>query len=70
MVLTLAENEILTLDDLAEFDSEELVEFLSTHGLTSEEAAGEVIMAARAHWFADEDTSADEGEEDSDSTPA
>jgi len=75
MMLTLAENEILTLDDLAELDSEELVEFLSTHGLTSEEAAGEVIMAARAHWFADEDaaaedTSADEGEEDSDSTPA
>jgi N utilization substance protein A len=55
MILTLAENKILTLDGLAELDSEELVEFLGTHGLTNEDAAGEVIMAARAHWFEDED---------------
>ena len=60
MILTLAENEILTLDDLAELDSEELVEFLSTHGLTTEEVAGEVIMAARAHWFEDEDTGSED----------
>ena len=60
MILTLAENEILTLDDLAELDSEELVEFLSTHGLTTEEVAGEVIMAARAHWFEDEDTASED----------
>ena len=56
MVLQLAKNKILTLDDLADLDSEELVEFLTEQGLTSQERAGEIIMAARKHWFDDEDT--------------
>ena len=55
MILTLAENNILCLDDLAELDSEELVELLSEHGIDDEAVAGDIIMAARAHWFADED---------------
>ena len=58
MVLTLAENKILCLDDLAELDSEELLGFLGEHGIEDEAAAGDIIMAARAHWFADEDVAA------------
>ena len=54
MLLTLAENEIRTLDDLAGLDNEELVEFLGQHGLSDDGEAGDIIMAARAHWFADE----------------
>ena len=55
MILTLAKNSILTLDDLADLDTEELVGFLSEHGITSEEKAGEIIMEARKHWFDDEE---------------
>ena len=58
MILTLAENKILSLDDLAELDSEELVELLGEHGIDDEAVAGDIIMAARAHWFADEDVEA------------
>ena len=55
MMLTLAENKVLCLDDLAELDSEELLELLGEHGIEDEAAAGDIIMAARAHWFAEED---------------
>lgn len=68
MILTLAENDILTLDGLAELDSEELVEFLGTHGLNNIDAAGEIIMAARAHWFEDEENVADGGEGEGEAT--
>ena len=43
-----------TLDDLAGLDNEELVEFLGQHGLSDDGEAGDIIMAARAHWFTDE----------------
>ena len=33
---------------------EELIELLSEHGLEDDTEAGDIIMAARAHWFADE----------------
>ena len=59
MILTLAENEILCLDDLAELDSEELVGLLGEHGIDDEAVAGDIIMSARAHWFADEQTEDD-----------
>ena len=55
MILALAEKGMLTLDDLADLDSEELVEHLSSFGLTDQDTAGDIIMAARAHWFDDED---------------
>ena len=55
MLLTLAENDIRSLDDLAGLDNEELVEFLGQHGLNDDGEAGDIIMAARAHWFEDED---------------
>ena len=64
MILKLAENEVLCLDDLAELDSAELVELLSEFGIEDEASAGEIIMAARAHWFEDEPA------EDAQDTPA
>ncbi|MEZ5931432.1 MAG: transcription termination factor NusA [Alphaproteobacteria bacterium] len=44
---------VKSLDDLADLAGDELVELLPDSGL-SEEDAGELIMAARAHWFDDE----------------
>ena len=32
-----------------------MIEYLGQHGLTDDTEAGDIIMAARAHWFADED---------------
>ena len=54
ILLTLAENDIRSLDDLAGLDNEELLEFLGQHGLSDDGEAGDIIMAARAHWFEDE----------------
>ncbi|WP_417251516.1 transcription termination factor NusA [Castellaniella sp.] len=50
LVAKLAENEITTLDDLAELAADELAELT---GL-SEETASDMIMQARAHWFEDD----------------
>jgi len=47
----LGENGIVTRDDLAELGTDELVELIGIE----DEVAGELIMAARAHWFADEE---------------
>jgi len=51
LVAKLAENNITTLDDLAELAADELA------GLTglSEETASDMIMQARAHWFEDDE---------------
>ena len=54
MMLKLAENEVVSLDDLAELDSEELMGLIGELGLDDEAEAGNIIMAARAHWFADD----------------
>jgi N utilization substance protein A len=75
MMLTLAENNVRTLDDLADLDNEELLEYLGQHGLTDDTEAGDIIMAARAHWFADEDAGSedsgtDNATSDSDAAPA
>src|SRR5699024_7589349 len=51
LVAKLAENEIITLDDLAELAADELSELTGV----SEEIASNMIMQARAHWFEDED---------------
>ena len=53
-ILTLAENDIRSLDDLAELDSEELFNLLGNKVFINEDDAGSVIMKARQHWFADE----------------
>ena len=70
MLLTLAENKILTLDDLADLDNEELVSLLGEHGLSDDAEAGDIIMAARAHWFDDEDDQATTPEAEADNTSA
>ncbi len=64
MLLTLAENDIRSLDDLAGLDNEELVELLGQHGLSDDGEAGDIIMAARAHWFEDEDAAGSKETED------
>ena len=60
--LELGRKGIKSLDDLADLAGDELVELLPEAGLT-EESAGELIMAARAHWFDDEEQPAD-GDDD------
>ena len=52
-LVTLGEAGVKTLDDLGDLASDELREMLPQAGLT-EQKANEIIMAARAHWFADE----------------
>jgi N utilization substance protein A len=44
---------VKTLDDLADLASDELIEIVGA-GI-DEEAANDIIMRARAHWFAEED---------------
>ena len=60
MLVKLGENGIKTRDDLADLASDELVEMLGDDA-PSEEDAGQIIMAARAHWFED-DTGQSTGE--------
>lgn len=50
MLMTLADNNIRTIDDLADLASDELIEILGEDILSVNEAE-KVIMAARAHWF-------------------
>ncbi|ARP52962.1 transcription termination factor NusA [Alcaligenes faecalis] len=50
LIAVLAENEITTLDELAELATDELSEMT---GL-AQDAASDLIMRARAHWFDDE----------------
>ena len=62
MLVVLAEQGLKTLDDLADLAGDELLEHLPDSGM-NEEDANEIIMAARAHWFEDEDAEeAAEGE--------
>ena len=53
MLVALGEKGVKTLDDLADLASDELIEILG-EGAMDEATANEVIMAARAHWFAEE----------------
>jgi len=68
MLVTLGKAGVKSLDDLADLSSDELIGFTDTvdgvkkrtPGLLdgfdlSEDQANAIIMAARAHWFADED---------------
>lgn len=54
MLVVLGENDVKTLDDLGDLASDELIEFLPDADFTIEEA-DTIIMAARAHWFDDEE---------------
>jgi len=53
MVVELGRKGIKNLDDLADLAADELIELLPDAGF-SEHDAGQVIMAARAHWFGEE----------------
>jgi N utilization substance protein A len=65
MLVTLGENGVKTLDDFADLAGDELVELLEKSDKGSAkldlDAANELIMRARAHWFADEATPAKAG---------
>ncbi|MEM6491486.1 MAG: transcription termination/antitermination protein NusA, partial [Pseudomonadota bacterium] len=56
---TLAQKGIKTRDDLGDLAGDELMEAAPGLDLT-EDAANAIIMAARAHWFADDDQAAAE----------
>ena len=53
MVVKLGENEIKTRDDLADLAGDELLELLEGETISLDQANA-IIMAARAHWFSDE----------------
>ena len=54
MLVALGEKGVKTLDDLADLASDELIEIVGAEAM-DEATANEVIMAARAHWFAGEE---------------
>ncbi len=54
MLVALGEKGVKTLDDLADLASDELIEIVGADTM-DEDTANAVIMAARAHWFEDED---------------
>jgi N utilization substance protein A len=62
MLVALGENEIRSLDDLADLAGDELVEILGGTAPEMDEANA-IIMAARAHWFEGEDAVAPVGAE-------
>lgn len=55
LMVILGENEIKTRDDLGDLAGDELLEIAAAE-VDGMEKANEIIMAARAHWFADEET--------------
>ncbi len=57
-LVKLGEKGVKTLDDLADLASDELIEIVERK--MSNDDANAVIMAARAHWFADEPAASDE----------
>jgi N utilization substance protein A len=59
MLVTLGEKGVKTLDDVADLAGDELIELLGKDSLTEEQANG-VIMAARAHWFSEEESKSGE----------
>jgi N utilization substance protein A len=54
MLVALGEKGVKTLDDLADLASDELIEIVGEANM-DEQTASDIIMSARAHWFADED---------------
>ena len=59
MLFTLAGKGVKTIDDLADLAADELIEVLGENTL-SETEANKIIMAARAHWLENEETSKEE----------
>ena len=61
MLVELGQNDIKTLDELADLASDELMGMVGENVL-SEENANAIIMGARAHWFEDAETDVSEHE--------
>ncbi|MBN07477.1 MAG: transcription termination/antitermination protein NusA [Rhodospirillaceae bacterium] len=61
MLVLLGEAGVKSLDDLGDLASDELIEIVGEKKL-SEAVANDIIMAARAHWFEDEEPVAVESE--------
>ena len=55
MLVKLGEKDIKTRDDLADLASDELLDILEGETISLDQA-NTIIMAARAHWFMDENT--------------
>ena len=55
LLVALGEYGVKTRDDLADLAGDELMEF-APEGILNETKANAIIMAARAHWFEDDDT--------------
>ena len=64
MLVVFGENEIKTVDDLGDLANDELIEMVPNAGLTMEQADN-IIMAARAHWFEDDQSTASSSSESS-----
>ncbi len=69
LMVALGENEIKTRDDLADLAGDELLE-IAPAGSMNMDQANELIMAARAHWFADEEPAGEAEPETAEETPA
>jgi len=52
--VVLGEKGVKTLDDLGDLAADELIEVMPANLKLEPDAANAIIMAARAHWFADE----------------
>ncbi len=63
MMVLLGEAGVKTRDDLADLAGDELLEIVPQGAMTLD-AANDIIMQARAHWFADEEGVEGEGEGD------
>ncbi|MGD9538979.1 MAG: transcription termination factor NusA [Alphaproteobacteria bacterium] len=61
-LVALGENGVKTLDDVADLAADELMEMLGSLAPSSEEANA-IIMAARKHWFPDEEGGAESSED-------
>ncbi|MCH2546165.1 MAG: transcription termination factor NusA [Alphaproteobacteria bacterium] len=64
MLIALAENGVRNWDDLGELANDELMELMPEDVTLTEQEANEIIMAARAHWFEDEEQEAAEKSEE------
>ena len=53
MLLTLANNNIKTIDDLADLAADELIDILGENTVSVQEA-NKIIMNAREHWFTED----------------
>jgi transcription termination/antitermination protein NusA len=58
LLAAIGEKGVKTLDDLADLAGDELIEMAGNAAKLEPEQANAIIMAARAHWFADEDAAA------------